>query len=85
LLVVIVIAVWRRSRAHIEWRAAWIGAFILAALLAHDVWGEHYAYMRALTELFALSLAIVLGAGRGARWTVATVVTVLWWQVAKHV
>ncbi|HEY0158884.1 MAG TPA: hypothetical protein VGF28_16490 [Thermoanaerobaculia bacterium] len=85
LLVAIVIAVWRRSRAHSEWRAAWGGAFLLAALLAHDVWGEHYAYMRALTELFALSVAIVFGAGRGTRWTVATVVAVLWWQVAKHV
>lgn len=85
LLVVIVIAVWRRSRAHVEWRAAWLGTLILAALLAHDVWGEHYAYMRALTELFACSVAIIFGAGRGVRWTVATVVAVLWWQVAKHV
>jgi hypothetical protein len=85
LLAVIVIAVWRRSRAHVEWRAAWIFAFVLAGLLAHDVWGEHYAYMRALTELFTISVAIVFGAGRGARWTVATVVAVLWVQVAKHV
>lgn len=84
LLAAIVIAVWRRSRSHPEWRAAWAGAFILAGLLAHDVWGEHYAYMRALTELFALSVAVVFGAARGARLTVATAVAVLWWQVARH-
>jgi hypothetical protein len=84
LLVVTVLVSWRQSQARLEWRLAWLGFLALAAMLGRDIWLEHFGFMRILCDLYVLTLTLILGAARPARWTTCAFVIALWLHVAKH-
>ncbi|HEX8618111.1 MAG TPA: hypothetical protein VF911_11045 [Thermoanaerobaculia bacterium] len=85
LLVLIVLVIWRRSAARAEWRFAWLGYLALAAMLGRDIWTEHFGFMRVLGDFSAMTLLIILGANRTARWSTCAIVVSLWLYVARHI
>jgi hypothetical protein len=85
LLVVFVLVAWRQSRARAEWRFAWVGYLALAAMLGRDIWTEHFAFMRVLGDFSTMTLLIILGANRVARWSTCAIVLSLWSYVARHI
>ncbi len=84
LLLLTVILTWWQSRARAEWRFAWLGYLALAGMLGRDIWLEHYGFMRIICDFYVLTIVLILGARRPARWTTCAMVVGLWVYVAKH-
>jgi hypothetical protein len=68
----------RSSSSARHEKAAYVLSFLLAIMLGANIWVEDWGFMRALSEFYVLGTVVVLGAGRGARATLAAVVGVVY-------
>jgi hypothetical protein len=80
-----VIWVWRRTRAPIEWRVAWLGYLALAAVLPHTIWLEDYGFLRIFADLFLVSAVMIMASTwPPIRWLTLLATASLWYDLAKY-
>ena len=85
LLVILVVVVWRRTAAAIEWRLAWLGYLAIAAILPHTIWIEDFGFLRIFADLFLISAIVIIASAATARWVTLLASAVLWFHLARHV
>ena len=59
-VVIAIVLVWRRSRAPLEWRLAWLGYLAIFSILPHTIWLEDYGFLRIFADLFLVSAALII-------------------------
>jgi hypothetical protein len=84
-IVIVVVLIWRRSQAKIEWRLAWLGSMALFAILPHTIWIEDYGFLRIFADLFVVSAALIIPSASSARWITLLMTAELWHYLAKYV
>jgi hypothetical protein len=84
-VVITVVLIWRRSRAAIEWRLAWLGYLAVFAILPHTIWLEDYGFLRIFADLFVVSMALVIPSNAPARWFTLLTTAGLWYYLARDV
>jgi len=84
-VVITVILIWRRTRAPIEWRFAWLGYLAIFAILPHTIWLEDYGFLRIFADLFLVSAALIVPSNAPARWFTLLTTAGLWYYLAKDV
>jgi hypothetical protein len=84
-VVITIVLVWRRSRAPLEWRLAWLGYLAIFSVLPHTIWIEDYGFLRIFADLFLVSAALIIPSSAPARWFTLIVTANLWYYLAKHV
>ena len=84
-VVIVIVLVWRRSRAPLEWRLAWLGYLAIFAILPHTIWLEDFGFLRIFADLFLVSAALIIPSSAPARWFTLLVTANLWYYLAKHV
>jgi hypothetical protein len=85
LTVLTVVLMWRRTRAPLEWRFAWLGYLALAAILPHTIWIEDYGFLRIFSDLFVVSAAIIIASTSPARWIALITTASVWVYLARIV
>ena len=76
--------VWRRSRAPLEWRLAWLGYLAIFSILPHTIWMEDFGFLRIFADLFVVSAALIIPSYPSARWFTLLTSASLWYYLAKH-
>ena len=84
-VVITVILIWRRTRATIEWRLAWLGYLAIFSILPHTIWLEDYGFLRIFADLFLVSAALIIPSNAPARWFTLLTAASLWYYLAKHI
>src|SRR5437588_11043638 len=84
-VVIAIVLVWRRSRAPLEWRLAWLGYVAIFSILPHTIWIEDYGFLRIFADVFLVSAALIIPASAPARWFALIISASLWYYLAKHV
>ncbi len=84
-VVIVIVLVWRRSQATLEWRLAWLGYLALFAILPHTIWMEDFGFLRIFADLFLVSTVLIIPSSAPARWFTLLVTADLWYYLAKHV
>ena len=84
-IVITVILIWRRTRATIEWRFAWLGYLAIFAILPHTIWLEDYGFLRIFADLFLVSAALIIPSNASARWFTLLTAASLWYYLAKDI
>jgi len=84
-IVIVVVLVWRHSRAPLEWRLAWLGYLAIFSILPHTIWIEDYGFLRIFADLFLVSAALIIPSNAPARWFTLLISANLWYYLAKHV
>ena len=84
-IVITIVMVWRRSRAPLEWRLAWLGYLAIFSILPHTIWIEDYGFLRIFADLFVVSAALIIPSFTAARWFTLLISASLWYYLAKHV
>ncbi len=79
-----VVLMFRRTTAATPWRVAWLAYLALGSILAEDVWTEHISFMRVLSDLFAMSAVLLLGANAKVRAVVLFASCGLSYYVMSH-
>jgi hypothetical protein len=79
-----VVWIWRRTRAPIEWRLAWLGYLALAAILPHTIWMEDYGFLRIFADLFLVSAVMIIASASSMRWLTLIAAGGLWYHLAKY-
>lgn len=82
-VVITVVLVWRRSRAALEWRFAWLGYLVIFAILPHTIWLEDFGFLRIFADLFLVSAALIIPSTPSARWFALLTTAGLWYYLAK--
>jgi hypothetical protein len=82
-VVMAVVWIWRRTRAQIEWRFAWLGYLVLAAVLPHTIWMEDYGFLRIFADLFLVGVVMIMASTASVRWFVLLAAAGLWYHLAK--
>ena len=83
-IVIVVVLIWRRSDAKIEWRFTWLGYMALFAILPHTIWIEDYGFLRIFADLFVVSAALIIASTSSARWVTLLMTAALWHHLAKY-
>jgi hypothetical protein len=84
-VVMAIIWIWRRTRAPIEWRFAWLGYLALAAILPHTIWLEDYGFLRIFADLFLVSAVMIFASTwPPIRWLTLLATASLWYDLAKY-
>jgi hypothetical protein len=83
-VVVTVVLVWRRTRAPLEWKLAWLGYLALFSILPHTIWIEDYGFLRIFADLFLVSAALIIPSFASARWFLLLTSAALWYDLAKY-
>ncbi|MEA2239887.1 MAG: hypothetical protein QOC81_4611 [Thermoanaerobaculia bacterium] len=84
-VVMAVVWIWRRTRAPIEWRLAWLGYLALAAILPHTIWMEDYGFLRIFADLFLVSAVMIIASTTSSiRWFTLLAAGGLWYHLAKY-
>jgi len=83
-VVIAIVLVWRRSRAPLEWRLAWLGYLAIFSILPHTIWIEDYGFLRIFADLFLVSTALIIPSFPAARWCTFLISAILWYYLAKH-
>jgi hypothetical protein len=83
-VVMAVVWIWRRTRAPIEWRLAWLGYLALAAILPHTIWMEDYGFLRIFADLFLVSAVMIIASTSSMRWFTLLAAGGLWYHLAKY-
>jgi hypothetical protein len=83
-VVIAIVLVWRRSRAPLEWRLAWLGYLAIFSILPHTIWIEDYGFLRIFADLFLVSAALIIPSFSAARWFTLLISASLWYYLAKH-
>jgi len=84
-VVITVVLIWRRTRATIEWRFAWLGYLAIFAILPHTIWLEDYGFLRIFADLFLVSAALIIPSNATARWFTLLTAASLWYYLAKDI
>jgi hypothetical protein len=84
-IVITVVLIWRRSRAPLEWRFAWLGYLAIFAILPHTIWLEDFGFLRIFADLFVVSAALIIPSSAPARWFTLLTTAALWYYLAKDV
>ena len=84
-VVITVVLIWRRSRAAIEWRFAWLGYLAIFAILPHTIWLEDFGFLRIFADLFLVSAALIIPSNAPARWFTLLATAGLWYYLAKNI
>jgi hypothetical protein len=84
-IVITIVLVWRRSRAPLQWRLAWLGYLAIFAILPHTIWLEDYGFLRIFADVFLVSAALIIPSSAPARWFTLIISASLWYYLAKHV
>jgi hypothetical protein len=84
-VVITIVLAWRRSRAPLEWRLAWLGYLALFSILPHTIWLEDYGFLRIFADVFLVSAALIIPSSAPARWFTLIISASLWYYLAKHV
>jgi hypothetical protein len=79
------VLVWRRTRAPLEWRFAWLGYLALASVLPRTIWLEDFGFLRIFADLFVVSAVLIIASTRTARWFTLLTTASLWYYVAKDI
>jgi hypothetical protein len=85
ILVILAVIAWRRSRAAIEWRLAWIGYLAIAAIMPHTIWIEDFGFLRIFADLFIVTAVLIAASPPYARWIALISSAALWFHLAQHV
>ena len=85
LLVILAVIVWRRSRAALEWRLAWIGYLAIAAVMPHTIWIEDFGFLRIFADLFIVTAVLIAASPAVVRWLALIGSATLWFHLARHV
>jgi hypothetical protein len=80
-----VVAALRKSSAPLRWRLSWVGYAALASVLGNTVWGEHFGFMRVLSDFYVMSTVVLYGASPRLRGLVATLSSVLFAYLLVHI
>jgi hypothetical protein len=83
-VVIMIVMIWRHTRAALEWRLAWLGYFALFAILPHTIWLEDFGFLRIFADLFLVSAALIIPSSAPARWFTLLTSASLWYYLAKH-
>jgi hypothetical protein len=83
-VVITIVLVWRRSRAPLEWKLAWLGYLALFSILPHTIWEEDYGFLRIFADVFLVSAALIIPSSAPARWFTLITSASLWYYLAKH-
>jgi hypothetical protein len=83
-VVITIVLVWRRSRAPLQWRLAWLGYLALFSILPHTIWVEDYGFLRIFADVFLVSAALIIPSSAPARWFTLITCASLWYYLAKH-
>src|SRR5947209_6601844 len=81
-IVITIVMVWRRSRAPLEWRLAWLGYLAIFSILPHTIWIEDYGFLRIFADLFVISAALIIPSFTAARWFTLLISASLWYYLA---
>jgi len=84
-IVIVIVLIWRRSRAPLEWRLAWLGYLAIFSIMPHTIWIEDYGFLRIFADLFLVSAALIIPSNAPARWFTLLISADLWYYLAKHV
>ena len=84
-VVITVVLVWRRSRAALEWRLAWLGYLAIFAILPHTIWLEDFGFLRIFADLFLVSAALIIPSTPSARWFALLTTAGLWYYLARDI
>ena len=84
-IVIVIVLIWRRSRAALEWRLAWLGYLAIFSILPHTIWIEDYGFLRIFADLFLVSAALIIPSNAPARWFTLLISADLWYYLAKHI
>ncbi len=84
-VVMMVVLIWRRSRAPMEWRLAWLGYLALFAILPHTIWLEDFGFLRIFADVFLVSVVLVIPSTAWARWFTLLTTAWLWYYLMKDV
>ena len=84
-VVITIVLVWRRSRAGLEWRLAWLGYLALFAILPHTIWLEDYGFLRIFADIYLVSATLIIPSSAPARWFTLLTAGSLWYYLAKHI
>jgi hypothetical protein len=82
--VMTVVLVWRRTRAPLEWRLAWLGYLALAAILPHAFWAEDFSFLRVFFDLFLVGAVLIIASTSSARWFALITSAGLWYYLVEH-
>jgi hypothetical protein len=80
-----VLTSFRKSSAPLRWRLSWAGYAALASVLGNTVWGEHFGFMRVLSDLYVTSTVVLYGASPRLRSLVAALSSVLFAYLLVHI
>jgi hypothetical protein len=83
-VVITIVLVWRRSRAPLEWRLAWLGYLALFSILPHTIWLEDFGFLRIFADVFLVSAALIIPSNASARWFTLLATAGLWHHLAKE-
>ena len=76
----------RKSAAPLAVKIAFVAEVALASMLTHDVWAEHFGFMRIFSNLGTLGAAVVTGSNYAAvRWIALIATAGMWYYLALHV
>lgn len=84
-IVIVIVLTWRRSRAPLEWRLAWLGYLAIFSIMPHTIWIEDYGFLRIFADLFLVSAALIIPSNAPARWFTLLISADLWYYLAKHI
>lgn len=84
-IVIVIVLIWRHSRASLEWRLAWLGYLAIFSIMPHTIWIEDYGFLRIFADLFLVSAALIIPSNAPARWFTLLISADLWYYLAKHV
>ena len=84
-VVIAVVLVWRRSRAALEWRLAWLGYLAIFAILPRTIWLEDFGFLRIFADLFLVSAALIIPSTPSARWFALLTTAGLWYYLARDI
>lgn len=82
-LTVLVVVAFRSSSAAREIKVGWLLYAGLASLLSGWIWIEDWAFLRALTEFYVLSVLLLLGARFRGRVFLTAYLIALWYVVLR--
>lgn len=83
-VVITIVLVWKRSRAPLEWRLAWLAYLAVFAILPHTIWVEDYGFLRIFADVFLVSAALIIPSFAPARWFTLVISASLWYYLAKQ-
>lgn len=84
-VVITIVMIWRQSRAALEWRLAWLGYLAIFAILPHTIWLEDFGFLRIFSDLFLVSVALIIPSSAPWRWFLLLISANLWYYLAKSV